>query len=87
MASSSYSPRRSYLYTDQSDEITGSSDEAQATPSGSFDEHRTHVRNGPRTLSSMSDLMIVLAKSVIHCRLDDQTVTLDSRAKLVGRGS
>jgi serine/threonine protein kinase len=88
----SYSRRRSYRRNNVSQDDVGKSSrirQARATLSGSpqssFDKQRVLAKNGVRALSSMSDLLIVLAKSGISGPRD---LKLYERSTLeIGRGS
>ena len=94
MESSTYSPRRSYRRSDLSEDELGKrpqSSSGPAAPSRSsqscFDEQRILAKKGTRVLSSMSDLLVVLARSGIPGPKDLKAVNLDSRAMQIGSGS
>jgi serine/threonine protein kinase len=94
MESFTYSHQRSYRHSVHYEDELGRSLESgsgQAAPSrssqSSFDKQRILAKKGARVLSSMSDLLVVLAKSGIPGPKDLKALNLDGRAIQIGSGS
>lgn len=94
MESFTYSHRRSYRHSDLSEDELGkrppsrSGQAARCRSSQScFDEQRILAKKGTRVLSSMSDLLVVLARSGIPGPKHLKALNLDGRAMQIGSGS
>ncbi|CAG8962191.1 hypothetical protein HYFRA_00005242 [Hymenoscyphus fraxineus] len=88
MSAFSYSQSRSYRDTSKSERTSDDKDDPSATPSRSdLDEQRVRAKSGRRVLSSMSDLLLVLAKSGIQGPKDLETININERCKRIGSGA
>ncbi len=91
MESFNYSRQRSYRNSEDELGDDSKSGSWQATPSRSsqsaFDEQRILAKKGTRVLSSISDLLVVLAKSGIPGPKDLKVLNLGVRGMQIGSGS